>query len=148
MRKYLNLLAIIVFSPVILISCKKDKDEDSKLKLLTERTWHITQYQYRELPSDPWDVENITEACELDDIFTFFADGTYTFTEGPTKCDPFDPDLIDSGTWSFQNDQSVLSITSMGETFDFTIEQLDANTLMIMDYDASIPEYFRIVFQH
>jgi hypothetical protein len=139
---------LLMLTATLLFSCKKKKDEDAKLKLLTERTWHITQYQYRELPTDPWDVEDVTEVCELDDVFTFLADGTYTLTEGQTKCDPFDPDLIDSGTWSFQNDQSVLRITSLGETFDFTIEQLDENTLMIMHYDASVPEYFRIVFHH
>ena len=148
MRKLLNLLTIVILVPALLAGCKKNKDENAKVKLLTERTWHITQYQYREFSTDPWDVEDVTDPCELDDIFTFLTNGTYNYTEGPTKCDPLDPDQIDSGNWSLQTNETILRITSGGDTVDFTIEQLDANTLMIMYYDASGPEYLRIVFHH
>ena len=145
MRRFTS-FSILLLSSVILFSCKKDKD--SKTELLTSRTWHITQFQYRENTTDPWDIELVTDQCELDNIFTFLTSGTYTYTEGPTKCDPADPDLIDTGTWMFINDESGIRLTSAGDVIDFTIEQLDNNTLMIQYYDATWPEYVRIIFTH
>ncbi len=38
--------------------------------------------------------------------------GTYTFEEGASKCDPSDPQVWDSGTWVFNSDQTIIVMTS------------------------------------
>ena len=137
---------LLLVSSLLLLYCKKDKK--SVTELLTENTWHITQYQYRANTTDPWDIDPITDPCELDNIFTFLTSGNYTFTEGPTKCDPTDPDLIDTGLWALLNNDTTLRLTSGSDTIDFTIDQIDENSLMITYFDSSGPEYIRIVFTH
>lgn len=148
MKKLIFITAFTALVCAVLLSCKKNKDEDSRMKLMTERTWRLTMYEYRENTTDPWDVEVLTDPCELDNIFSFLSAGTYTVTEGPTKCDPSDPDLIDSGTWSFQNNETIFRITQFGVDVDGTIDVLDANTLKFTIYDPSGPEYIRITMVH
>src|SRR5882672_7607054 len=43
------------------------------------------------------------DPCLMDNIYTFTHDDaqSYQATEGAIKCDPADPDVIESGTWAF-----------------------------------------------
>ena len=67
-------------------------------------------------------------ACTKDDLTKFNSDGTVNFDEGATKCDSGDPQTT-YGTWSFNSDQTVLSVTSEGLTEAYTISELTETVL-------------------
>lgn len=152
MKKLLAFSTIAVITTVICIGCKKDNNAvaKSKTQLLTEKTWKLVKLEQRINTADPW--SDITAAnympCELDDIFTFTSAGVFTETEGATKCSPSDPDLVDSGNWSFQSNETILRFAGGGSTEDATIETLDASTLKFSFSDPSVPNYLRITMQH
>jgi hypothetical protein len=52
------------------------------------------------------------EECFLDNVFTFRNNPSqdYEAIEGPTKCDPLDPEIAESGTWAFTTEGKILII--------------------------------------
>ena len=153
MKKHLTLTTLAVIVTVMFIGCKKDNSNivaKSKTQLLTEKTWKQVKFEVRTNTTDPWN--DITAAnslpCELDDIITFTSTGVFTETEGATKCSPSDPDIVESGNWSFQSNETILRLTFGGFTNDAAIEMLDASTLKFTFSDPSVPEYLRITLGH
>ena len=138
MKNYLLLLAVA--ASVSLTSCGNDDDEvvtKSKTDLLTASGWKGTSLTVN--PAIDWDNDgtketNLTpfiDACSLDDLKIFKADKTYTEDEGATKCDPADPQVIASGTWSFNADETTLTTTESGSSTPdtFTISELTESSL-------------------
>lgn len=75
------------------------------------------------------DIFSKFENCEKDDLFIYKADGSYSFEEGATKCDPADAQIWETGKWSISADGKLLTITPKGESpTPNAIEKLDANT--------------------
>jgi hypothetical protein len=50
-------------------------------------------------------------ACVHDDVMSLTADGKWSTDEGPSKCDPSDPQ-IETGTWAMNSAQDSVTITS------------------------------------
>ena len=152
MKKYLMLTMIATITISILSSCKKDGDNTTvktKTQLLTEKTWKQVKIEQKVNPADSWtDVTGSYSACDLDNIITFLLAGTFTETEGATKCVSTDPDLASSGNWSFQSSETILRLISSGMTNDATIETLDGSTLKFSFSNASVPIYLKITMQH
>jgi hypothetical protein len=73
------------------------------------------------------DVYAQLQACEKDNIVKVQSNGTYTIDEGATKCNAADPQIAETGNWTFSNNETKL--TFMGETFD--IISLSATTLTL-----------------
>jgi hypothetical protein len=149
-----RLLTIFVLS-LILLSCKKDKDDNnestSKTTLLTQKTWKPVNVQKRSTTTDPWETNNFSmQACALDNIWTFSTNGSYLQDDGLTSCSS-STGTIDSGTWNFNSDETHMTIiiTSSGInlTEDCTIEQLDENTLIYNFYFPTGP-YYRYTMSH
>jgi len=63
-----------------------------------------------------------------DDIFTFNKDNTYTHDEGPEKCDSSDPQTNIS-SWSWNSDETILTIDSVTGPIVLTILKNDGITL-------------------
>ncbi len=112
-------------------SCKDDDVQPDQTQLLTGGNWKLTAFT-----SDPafeWFGTPVTNiyaqlpACIKDDLTTFKPSGTVNFDEGPSKCDPNDPQTT-SGTWALSADETVLSVTSDGETESWEIEDLKKDT--------------------
>jgi len=57
------------------------------------------------------DLFLIAESCSKDDIVYFNAGGNFIYDEGPTKCDPNDPQQ-ETGSWSLSGDKKKLTLTS------------------------------------
>jgi hypothetical protein len=60
------------------------------------------------------DYLTFTENCRKDDLieFAFFGGfGTYTITEGATKCDPNDSNTYEVGNWTINSDSTIFYIT-------------------------------------
>ncbi len=149
-----NLLALFMLS-LTLFSCKKDKEENqakSKTTLLTQNTWRPVLVQRRSDPADAWETNNFSmQACNLDDVWTFGTTGSYLWDEGATMCGS-GSQTKESGTWSFTNSESHLSISitnipGVTPVEDWTIEQLDENTFIYNFYFPTGP-YYRYTMSH
>jgi hypothetical protein len=130
-RRALLLLAI----SVLVFRCSDD-DDDSAVKTsdLILGSWQTTG----DIISPPIDVGAgpisdlyaELEACDKDDLYIFKANGVGEFNEGPTKCDPGDPQSAPYA-WSLANNDKNLLISQGGTTLTFEIAQLD-NTRLIL----------------
>ncbi len=104
---------------VVLSSCKDDdpvplKAETQAVLLAGEKgsskSWKLTVASYQE-GSSPSTGITLT-ACILDNVFLFTnnEDQSYKATEGATRCDATDPDLVEAGNWSFTLDGKILIV--------------------------------------
>jgi hypothetical protein len=119
-------LSVVMVLFLFLNSCKKE-DAKTKTQLLTQKEWVMKKLEQKE-GSNPWVDEFLSfDACSKDDRYVFKANGTYEFNEGPTKCDPADPQVFDTGNWIFTNNETKLQIG----TDEFTIDTLDENNLIL-----------------
>ncbi|MHC1707713.1 MAG: DUF5004 domain-containing protein [Bacteroidales bacterium] len=127
------MMGLMIF---VALSCKKDKDESNTDKL-TGKWWINTS-----MTIDPavnlggtliTDLWSQLPVCVKDDIQKFESDGVYTFDEGATKCSTNDPQTT-TGTWSFNSDETILSVTTTGaggtETLSYTIVSLDSDKMV------------------
>ena len=157
MRK--TLFLVLAASIVAFTACEKDKDSEpkSKTSLLTSESWKMTASVVD--PAVDWDgfgtmVTNIYSqmpACSKDDIVTFKSNGTYINEEGPSKCDPSDPDVIDTGTWTFNSDETKIIIDDgEGFTMDANILELTSSSMkitydLVTDVTYSFTETYTVI---
>lgn len=107
--KSLKYLFLFVISLTILASCKKDEATvNTKNEILTAHSWKIFSSKVNGVS----DMEN----CENDNVLTFFANNTHTYSPGSIKCDP--QETMISGTWILSGDGIYLSITENGNNGD------------------------------
>jgi hypothetical protein len=116
----------ILFATLILsslfIGCSKDDTDDvkqpTKTELLTAHYWQVTA-----LTIDPplsiggtqiSDFYAQLDNCTKDNLEKYNTNNTVTYDEGPTKCDPADPQTQTS-PWSFNSDETILTID--GESY-------------------------------
>jgi hypothetical protein len=52
--------------------------------------------------------------CQKDNYYQFNSDGAYQLNDGPTKCAPTDPQIIETGTWSFLENETKLQLVKTG----------------------------------
>ncbi len=137
----------ILASLLLLMSCNKDDDGGgntppptvNKTQLLTAKNWRITAHNV-----DPAiDIDNngtqennllpFYAACDLDDIRKFNTNGSYTFEEGATKCDPNNPQVYQTGTWLWNSDNTRLITTaSSNVSVDALVPTLNATTMVLV----------------
>jgi hypothetical protein len=132
--KKTNFLLIITIT-LLAFSCKKD-EKVMKKDLLSGKDWILIS----ETISPALDVNGtlITDlysqldACDKDDIGKFNSNGTYTLEEGLTKCDVNDPQVYETGTWTFNSDETIIvTSSSTGEVTNSNIQELTANKLIL-----------------
>ena len=115
--------SIIALATGILLfaACKKtEKDPDptppatkSKHELISDGKWQYSALSFilkvngKDTTMDAWSV---LEDCRKDDFSTYSTNGTGTIDEGPTKCDPADPQTK-SLTWEFQDNETYVKVT-------------------------------------
>ena len=124
--KHINylFLSAILLGFTLLSSCSKDDEPNlSRTELLTQKSWKLTQTAVLGISGPP-------ESTAADDIYTFSADGAYTFDEGASKEDPGDPQTI-TGTWEFIENESKIRLTYSGLTFDQEIVELSTSKLKV-----------------
>lgn len=116
-------------------SCKKDKETaPDRGKILTKGSWQISALEVD--PAIDWlgtpttDIYALLPDCVKDDFSTFQNNGTLVFDEGNSKCDPTDPQTT-TATWVLNADQSILSVTSDGDTENWKILSMTDNVLKV-----------------
>jgi hypothetical protein len=134
------------------ISCKKD-EETSKKDLLCGKDWVLVAETVS--PAFNYNGTLITDLyaqmadCEQDNIGKFNTNGTYTFEEGVSKCDPSDPQVWDTGTWVFSSDETVLVLTSStsgiqnSEIQELTSSKLVVTYEVILDVTYTITDTYQ-----
>jgi len=76
------------------------------------------------------------DACTKDDIVRFNADKTFVFEEGKTKCDPFDEQIIDEGTYILDSNGVNLTLISTTDVNEIKIKTI-SKTRMVVEYTES-----------
>jgi len=120
-------LAIIALGlGITIVSCKKETPTPTlaptKTELLTGKNWLLTSYVM-----DNVEYYDMIESCQQDNLTIFNANNTVTIDEGPTKCDPLDPQTTDGGAWSFNSTETFITLD--GEEYE--LEILNSTTLKV-----------------
>src|SRR6266481_954110 len=119
MKKNLNAINLFLF--LILISCSCKKPDPTPVGMNSElisKRWKLTDLTVSGVSSF------ITMPnCSKDDLFIYTKAGNYTHDEGATKCDPSDPQIVETATWSLQ--QNLLKYNYPdGSSESYVISQL------------------------
>lgn len=125
----------------IIASCNKDDNKNTTptptptqipvdYKAQMKNDWLLTNLTAK-LPLDyDNDGDGETEIyaemppCEQDNMFSFISDTLYQAKEGATKCNPNDPDVLQTETWSINYPELFLG----GQ--EWTIQMLDEHNLV------------------
>jgi hypothetical protein len=118
-NSFVRVLLVFIATVAFLSGCKKKDDPKpaSKTTLLagtTSKSWKLTAATASVFgtPINLFDANNgavSVPTCKQDDIFTFSANKTYATTEGASDCGT---PTTDSGTWSFNADETQLTLHS------------------------------------
>jgi Lipocalin-like domain len=123
-------LALLVMGLVV-SSCNDDDEPQSKTDLLTSKDWIQTSAVLRLPAGVEVDVtaEKISD-CRKDNWLTFAKDGTCKDDIGAVPCYPSEENN-NIGTWSWKENETVLSISLEGDTSDTKLVSITANTLKL-----------------
>ena len=124
MKKIIMIALIGAIAVVSFQSCKKD-DSGSSSSGSVEGSW--IQVGATSDGVNTWNDPDEWDDCEKDDVTTFKSDGKYEVDEGATKCDPADPQINESGTWSLSADKKTLTLGS----FAFDVVTLTSTDLKV-----------------
>jgi hypothetical protein len=134
------LLMLAVAASFTFVSCSDD-DEDTqpnKTELLTNKNWKKTA-ETETMSNTPGSTDLFTSVpdCTKDDILKFGTNGTFTWNEGASKCDPTDPQEFLNGTWAFTNNETKVMITIPGlGDGELELTELTASKLVTKDVDT------------
>lgn len=156
MTKIIRSTALLILITVLVVgigSCKKDTAAvaKSKTELLTQSNWKIVKEESK-TGTGAWVDNTSTLACEKDNNIVFRTNATLELNEGATKCNPTDPQISGTGTWSFLTSETQLQVVVTGSpsAFIYSLDQLDENTLVISRSETigGITESERITLGH
>ena len=102
-----QLTAVILASFILFLSaCKKEDSVPTKTDMIS-RAWKYTAFT---AVSGALTVDVLLqmEACEKDNLLRFKSDKTFTDEEGATKCNATDPQIINTGNWAFNANETKL----------------------------------------
>lgn len=123
---------------LVFASCKKDDDNSmTPEEYLTAGNWKVTGMTINPpitvLGIEYSDIYTLfVQDCDKDDLIKFNSDGTLTEDEGPTKCDPDDPQTTTDGTWTLSENGVTLTINYPGDDPEVaTVKSLNGTNLVI-----------------
>ena len=132
-------LFLIALGIAVFASCSKDDDskgEPTKTQLLTTVPWKYDTAGIDANGDGTIDTalpDGTVEDCDKDNTFTFQADGTGTADEGPTKCDPTNPQTM-TFNYSLNSNATIINFPDTvisGISGDVTIKELNATRLVL-----------------
>ncbi len=100
---------------ITLLGCQKEEaDPKSTLELLTNNTqksWKLADGLIKLDEQSQLSILGTRPVCETDNLLILKSDKTYDVTEGATKCNLADPNvIISSANWSITADGKVLEV--------------------------------------
>jgi PKD repeat protein len=88
----------------------------TKKEIIAAGPWRIIGFKTFD-GTTTTDVYFQWDNCDKDDIYSFQANGTWTNEEGATKCNPNNPTIIGSGTWTLSSDENTIKMDTEEWTF-------------------------------
>jgi hypothetical protein len=135
MKKQIQLLIVLIAANFFIYSsCKKSNDPPvtkTKTELLSQGTW-----KFKGATANGSDASGYLTTCQKDNIYTFFAAGTGTTDEGPTKCNVADQQTTNF-TWNFTTNETIIHVSSPFFTNtgnDFDLKTLTETDLAVSTY--------------
>ncbi|HRI27878.1 MAG TPA: hypothetical protein PK239_16250 [Chitinophagales bacterium] len=128
----LRLLFVFAFLAALMSGCQIEK---SNTELLTGSNWRIQAWTITPPILGITDWFANLEPCETDNIFTFNTNGTAIIDEGALKCLANDPQTR-TGTWSFNTDETTITLVSSGITQIWQLLDLTAKIFKIKYTDT------------
>ena len=120
------------------ISCTKNSTDKTKTELLTTGGWRLESKQTKISTASAYtDITSGIVTCKKDDVLSFTNPSTYTVTEGATKCNAANADIVAIGTWALLNNQNDLKITVGTTSTTYVLYLVTENILTIDETDAS-----------
>ncbi len=122
MVKSFSILSFVLII-IIGLSCKKETDENfvkpkTSTKLLTQAPWKLVNAQIK-VNNGAWQGSyDLLPGCNQDNILDFPTDSTYNISEGNSKCNAGDPDIIRKGRWEFINKETKIKYTDTYITYN------------------------------
>jgi hypothetical protein len=137
--KNLSALLYLIMFALSFGGCNDD-DHPSKEELLTSGSgrWKLSELRISAPDGQTVDEFSSLNTCIKDNIILFSLNPSassspkrsYQVLEAATKCDPFDPDVIETGTWSIA--KNTLSTTETGgDTGSATIVELTESRMVL-----------------
>ena len=131
MKNTFLLLGLVSLS---LGACKKDSEpvpvaEDVRTSLLLAHDWKLaaqTLTFHRDGKTEVIDGYSSMMPCNQDNVTRFHADKSITYGEGATSC-AYAGDMAapEPGSWTFNSDQTELTIDGYSLHYDSTLQVLD-----------------------
>ena len=127
-------LIVSLLSAISFTSCNKEnKILERNTRLLIEDRWVFERYGLDENNNGVVeDTENGMLACEADDTYAFFANGSGFYEGGQEPCSLGETTIINFN-WRFENNCTELAVFASAEK----ISQLDGNTLEVYYMDMN-----------
>ncbi|RRB02803.1 hypothetical protein EHT25_20395 [Larkinella rosea] len=117
-----------------------------------KKAWRMVSYQIFDngKTDGVQSVQTLLQPCEADDQFVFYANAEHKFeyTNGATKCDPSETDVIFEDSWTLINGNASLEfvIPVLGGKFPWTIKNLTETSLTVEYYFPDIEASYRFTF--
>lgn len=127
---------VLFLSMLLFVSCSKD--EKTTIEILTAHPWKISAAVISPGITNPANGSVITDllalagSCLADNVFSFTVDSKYVEDEGPTKCDPSDPQLT-TGTLALSADNKTFTVDGTVYTFETVSEDK-----LVYSFSASV----------
>jgi len=121
-----SLLLLAAIFSMLTIGCSKEDSNPSKQDLLTSGTWKLTAVEADEDANGSYETDRYAgfSDCFKDNYITFRSSGELELNEGPTKCDPGDPQTMTSSWQLTQNETHLVFAND-----EYKLEELSASTL-------------------
>lgn len=120
---------------IVLLSCKKDKPAapDCSISLNgLAGSYKLTKLEYKLTPTAPvQDFFQLMPDCEKDDVVTLKNNGTYTYADAGTVCNP---NGNNGGNWSVNG-----NVINSDGTINGTISSYDCKTLVFYATGINLP---------
>lgn len=163
-----KILVLLFVSSLVLTACKDEQidplppEPKTKTDLLTDAAWEIEEgtispsikvevAQGQSITvSNYWDLlafaggGNVQD-CDKNNRMICKRDSSVVLDEGPSKCDPGDPQTTDGGKWFFQENETKINFSSFpmdptGEPRVLRIDLLNETTMTLtMTYQFKNP---------
>lgn len=138
--KLLTPVALCCAAILAFASCNNKEDKNivpkTKKQSLINGKWypeHVKTYSIYDGDTSLTE-DNISDfdSCDQDDFGVYNADGTMRGDEGPTKCDPSDPQTIDGGYWQLLENDTKLRLFNPNSAW-FPEDTVTADVLTLTD---------------
>lgn len=134
MKRVLLLATLAV--TCVFSACKKDEDKPkSKGDLLMAKSWRMTAQTEAVGAAAATDTFSGDEDCSKDDLLKFMQNGVALLDEGPTKCDPNDPQSFPAN-WALSDNDSKLTLTIFIGAVTYDVEQLTSDKMILVERDT------------